>query len=437
MASYGRGGNRGSQRGFAPRGRGTSQFRGSNRPFATSTNATPGRDLHEGLFRTSIQTVSKPTVSDIEVVNIQIGDLTYLGSYNWIDGERPTIIVPGSPPQWKNKALPYAVQADTGTQYADQNGFKMGTQTLLPLFRAVDITSEVHSKVSQVDWSSVDFVTDRNGLRKLLRWVNHKPEGEPMKEFRIDSQLAGKRTVLFNRWEMRTTEQFSGVTFGFNFEKASTTPAPGCEGSTGHHRIIKYDLDGITLVVRFEVDACVATQTKPPRKSAGDVDDLSSLLSGLAVSSTPSATSSSRAAASTNIRSLTVIRAGAEVPQGNILELTTRSERNAENFDWGESYPQLYLSQTPHLYLAVHSRGKFMRVQKEKLGSSKMIGVERSLQVGLKKLRAALETIQDLVIDHGKDGRISFLCQDGELRAYERESRATCLPEDVIARFEA
>jgi len=196
MASYGRGENRGSRRGFSPRGRGTSQFRGSNRPFARTTIAAPGRDLHEGLFKTLIQTVSKPTASDIESVNIQISDVSYLGSYDWVDGEHPTIIAPGSPPHWKNKALPFKVQADTGTQYADLNGFKMGSQTLLPLFRAIDITSEAHSKVDQVNWSDVDFVTDRNGLRKLLRWVEHKPEGEPMWEFRIDAQLAGKKTVL-------------------------------------------------------------------------------------------------------------------------------------------------------------------------------------------------------------------------------------------------
>jgi hypothetical protein len=89
------------------------------------------------------------------------------------------------------------------------------------------------------DWSTIDFVTDRNGLRKLLRWI-----GTPHpKEFRIDTQLAGKRTVLLNRWEKRTRESLEGrkySTYGFSFEKASTKPAPNCEESTGYHRIVKY-----------------------------------------------------------------------------------------------------------------------------------------------------------------------------------------------------
>jgi len=89
------------------------------------------------------------------------------------------------------------------------------------------------------DWPKIDFVTDRNGLRKLLRWI-----GRPHpKEFRIDTQLAGEHTVLFNRWEKRTRETLGNTgysTYGFSFEKESTESAPGCEDSTGYHRIVKY-----------------------------------------------------------------------------------------------------------------------------------------------------------------------------------------------------
>ena len=69
-----------------------------------------------------------------------------------------------------------------------------------------------------------------------MRWTS----GTASKDFRIDMQLAGERTVLFNRWETRTREQMNGRTYGFNFEKASTRPASGCERSTGHHRIVRY-----------------------------------------------------------------------------------------------------------------------------------------------------------------------------------------------------
>jgi hypothetical protein len=111
----------------------------------------------------------------------------------------------------------------------------MPSATLLPLITAVDKIAEEEYKPS-FDWASVDFVTDRNGLRKLLRWI----DGTATKSFRIDMQLAGTHSVLLNRWERRTREELSGFTYGFNFEKASTKVTTGCEESTGHHRIVKY-----------------------------------------------------------------------------------------------------------------------------------------------------------------------------------------------------
>lgn len=109
----------------------------------------------------------------------------------------------------------------------------------MPLVRVVEI------EAPDFDWSAVDLVTDRNGLRKLLRWIRD-PQA---REFRIDTQLAGEKTVLFSRWEKRSAESLDDrvkpngrtyQTYGFSFEKASTKPAAGCAGSTGYHRIVEY-----------------------------------------------------------------------------------------------------------------------------------------------------------------------------------------------------
>jgi len=101
----------------------------------------------------------------------------------------------------------------------------------LPLFIAVDLQAG-----DDLDWTSIDFVTDRRNLRKLLRWIG----GEETVNFRIDIQLAGKQTVLLNNWENRDKEKMPGYTFGFNFEKESTRLVSGCEESSGHYRIVKY-----------------------------------------------------------------------------------------------------------------------------------------------------------------------------------------------------
>ena len=137
---------------------------------------------------------------------------------------------------WQNRAAPYTIPPDTGVYFSDQNGYRMPKATLLPLIMAVNKQAEMYKR-TPFDWSSVDIVTDRNGLRKLTRWA---VGGEEVREFRIDLQLAGENTLLMNRWEKRNREIFSGRTYGFSFEKASTIPAPACKDSTGHHRIITY-----------------------------------------------------------------------------------------------------------------------------------------------------------------------------------------------------
>ena len=112
----------------------------------------------------------------------------------------------------------------------------MPNAPLVPLIAAVNKRSET-SPDFDFDWPKVDFVTDRNALRKLLRWGRNE---EGMKDFRIDLELAGEKTVLVNRWEAKTRDVYNGRTYGYNFEKVSTESAPGCHNGTGHHRIISY-----------------------------------------------------------------------------------------------------------------------------------------------------------------------------------------------------
>ena len=148
----------------------------------------------------------------------------------------------GSPRVWAEKPLPITVPVDHGYNFVDQNGHRMGSRTFLPLIRAVqDVESQSGTEEKdKFDWSSADFVTDRNGLRKLLRWID-TPSGDPPKDFRIDMELAGLKTVLLNRWEQITKEEpGTRRSYGFNFEETMSLPSPGCERGTSHHRIVTY-----------------------------------------------------------------------------------------------------------------------------------------------------------------------------------------------------
>ncbi|KAG6815064.1 hypothetical protein H0H93_011081, partial [Arthromyces matolae] len=389
--------------------RGRTSYSGNSTRSSTSL---PGdRDILEGLSKITLQTIPKlsKVVSDKEV---QITGLKYAGSYNWVDESTPTIIVPGSygnertspgsPPQWTNRTLPYQVHADDGLSFKDQNGFRCPNSPLLTIVTAINHINRANKE--EFDWASIDFITDRNNLRKLLKWINGTAN-----DFRIDVQLAGK-TVLFTRWENRYREQMSGKTFGFNFEKASTSPAPGCRKSAGHHRIITYDLNDLKLLVRFEVDACIPTasvksptaQTTASSPSTA-LDDIIGALSSVKLSkgdATPASPVKPRG--SKTFPTVNVIDGGSIVPQTSIMELTTRSNFNASNYDWKDAYPQLFLSQTPHHFLAVHQRGRFHEIQKRKLDSVELKAAARQEQLleDFKKLRRLLDQIKELVKKH-------------------------------------
>ncbi|ETW82297.1 hypothetical protein HETIRDRAFT_46393 [Heterobasidion irregulare TC 32-1] len=391
----------------------------------------PDRDIKDGLNKSNpVDTLSIHSAINQRSTTTSSTDLEhleYIGSYNWTNAsDAAEIIVPGSAPEWTDRSLPIKLSPDRGVRFSHQNGFKSPSSILLPLFKSVDVLNK------EVDWPSVDFVTDRSGLRKIMRWVS----AGDVWDFRIDMELAGKQTVLFNRWDARTREIMPGYTYGFNFEKAMTVAVPGCEKGTGHHRIVKYarahDFCGLKLVVRFEVDACLPSATPKrsafPVKQSSNPDDLADILAGINITPQDPATGSSS--------QLRILRAGVEQPQASIIELTTRSENRINQLVWTEIFPQLYLSQTLHFYVGIHSRGRFYEIRKQRLDSLEMVSQREQAETSFKKLGMALRMIQKLVIKHGQAARLSLVCERGKLMVYERVSTQSCLPAEVMRRFE-
>jgi hypothetical protein len=109
-----------------------------------------------------------------------ISDVQHLASYNWIEAPRatPTIAVPDSPALWSPPDKPFRVGKDTGHFYIAQNAARHPGSPLEPLFRALYVSHP------SFDIASIDVVTDRNNIRKLLslinpRWSGHKREDSP------------------------------------------------------------------------------------------------------------------------------------------------------------------------------------------------------------------------------------------------------------------
>lgn len=205
------------------------------------------------------------------------------------------------------------------------------------------------------------------------------------------------------------------------------------------------------MVVRFEVDACLPTPratttakqavTAPSRSSsAQSPDDLADALAGLnIISSLPDVDdTSSSPDAKPRSSSIKIIHGGTEVPQESIMELATRSQYFIHEINWGEIFPQLFLSNTPHFYLGVHNRGRFDEIRKMELSGDELGSQREEAEVNFRKLGKALSTIQEIVQKYGKERRVSLVCESGTLKVYERVGRKSCLPSgpEGVGRFE-
>ncbi|KAI0314214.1 hypothetical protein OF83DRAFT_464548, partial [Amylostereum chailletii] len=428
----------------------------TNAPPAPSS---PPRIMMAGLSPL-IQTLDVPKSPHPELSAARIGAVEYLGSYNWLDrpNANPTIVVPGSPPVWKAGLLvPFTLAPDARPHYVDQNAHRMPAAPLAPLFAAVDALA------TPVDWPAVDFVLDLGCLRRLMGWLDAAADA-PAKddEFRVDLELVGAETVVMQRWEAATTAAPRRGSYGHSFEEKTTCDGKGCRGSTGHYRIVRYDFFGFSMVVRFQVDACipkvgVVEPHQPASRRGSTPFDLDELLAELnldpppsppaspspspsesppASSSPPSGPLPPSPAASTP--ALQVVRAGKPIPHRALLALTTRTRARAHTLDWADVLPPLYLSAVPMLYVGVHDprSGTFTAVhdrpvepERRRLGAA--------LEARLERLGRALEGVQEVVRKRGKEGGLSLVWRRGVMGVYRRVGGARLVGEDVRARFVA
>ncbi|KAI0823944.1 hypothetical protein BC628DRAFT_1420377 [Trametes gibbosa] len=274
----------------------------------------------EGVLVPALQHLLQPDVAPPDEP-ISLQNFVCIGSYTWYKQRNPTIVVPGSPPRWRERPFPIQVRFDNGIRMINENGYYMGgASSFIPLFRAVDsitdsravepapalTTSQEDAHApEQINWPSVDFVTDRNNLRKFLRWIrsltphaaslevtpaspdpddtednandadatslsentSSNPTGKPLlepqwddrKDFRIDLHLGGEKTVLMERWAPFERERVVPPTGGCrdNFLREAVAHGPDCENGGGHYRIVQYDIGGLRMVVRWEVDSWI------------------------------------------------------------------------------------------------------------------------------------------------------------------------------------
>ena len=136
------------------------------------------------------------------------------------------------------------------------------------------------------DICSIDVVTDRNNVRKLLSFVDPSSNRNGLEPFTINMEVV-KGTAILCRAETVVQEtigphEFRG--YGHEFEKAYTSDQ--IHDSIGHHRIISYRLGSLSFIVRHETDGCIDVDTaKKFHGIKSREDDLSQMLGSLSLSS--------------------------------------------------------------------------------------------------------------------------------------------------------
>lgn len=67
---------------------------------STSEELPPDLNIMEGLVEAPLTNIPVPSL-DPDQEDIRVTQCTYIGSYNWLKGESPAILVPGKPvPQY-------------------------------------------------------------------------------------------------------------------------------------------------------------------------------------------------------------------------------------------------------------------------------------------------------------------------------------------------
>jgi hypothetical protein len=384
--------------------------------------AIMAKNLIAGISRRDLKDLNTPASASITEVQ-------HLSSYNWIEAEKttPTIAVPGSPDLWSPPSHSFRLEQDTGHVYIAQNAARHPESPLEPLFRALYVSHP------NFDIASIDVVTDRNNIRKLLGLVNPKWVGNKREDFTIHVEVKNN-TAIFCREETKTEEYIAPYEFrgyGHSFEKKCT--GRQVSESTGHHRIISYRFGGLKIIVRHETDGYVGVAStqlsmQPASNPAPKVDDLSSVLDSLSLSSKSIGSENTYPASS----KLVIQKEGQAVPLSSTLEIKTRVKHKPLALN--DVVLQLWVSQTPKLVRAYHFKGVFEAPEVEDVADQVKTWEDQN-QKDLRVLAGLIQKIRDIVKDSGGRAILKYDAQRDNL-AFHKLGGKQMLPKELYAKWE-
>ncbi|KAG6831159.1 hypothetical protein H0H87_005984 [Tephrocybe sp. NHM501043] len=260
----------------------------------------------------------------------------------------------GSPPLWTPQELPIVLPADEPA---------VDPRTILPscpldaMIRAINISSP------DLPLHQFDIMTDRKNLRALFNFFRR----ENRQSHRIDAELVGDTVLFYLGWSQWGYSSFPWhPTYGMSFERKFTSSLS--EGTTQHNRVIAYDIGGLKVMVKYQVDACLRPTT-------------------------PLEPQAVQTQAFTTPTGLEIVRSGTMVSPQSIIEIKTL--RKCSEPSNPRTMEQLWFSQTPILKTGYHDGyGRFVSVETTVTTTALEIWEEKNITT-LQKVIHLLEMIKE------------------------------------------
>jgi hypothetical protein len=340
------------------------------------------------------------------------GGYEFLCSYSWKQTAKPTIYVPGTPPQWTPPSLPKMLDQDSGFYWCDQHAHRVPRHQFEPVFQALAVMNPT------AQFNNVDIVVNRNSLRKFLAFVSfNRGEGQ----FHVDLTMV-HNTLFIGRKEAKAKPQ-NKRGYGHNFESEFTTDDPELPEAEGHHRVVRYKFGGLNMVVRIEADGyCTYADDDDGDDSPNEFfrNVLGTTKQTSIVHSSPFATAT--------------IAKGKLVPQNNILELKTASNKSS-------SLEQLWFGRTPFFCCAKRppsQKGLIVAVDVERVRQKMFEEWEKANQTQLLRLAWFLAELRRVTMEKTSKGAAVLVQTEKGAPLQIYEAKASCfgaLPGAVIERF--
>jgi hypothetical protein len=294
------------------------------------------------------------------------------------------------------------------------------------VFRALKSTG------TRYRFDTVDTLVNRNSLRKLFDFC----AGRGQDSFRIDLHSV-HNTLIMERCERSAKEMIHGSArsgYGHNFERVFTKPAVGLEDSTSHHRVLRYDIGGLDIAVRFEVDASYSeAEDDVSREEHGEnpVDpdagaQLAADLDSLRLSPIGEGDRKMRA------QSVFANPGGHGSAQSTIAELKTSKKSTTKIM------PQMWFGRTPYLIRGLHDHGVFEKLVISRVGDNfQSWETELENQTALRKMVGLIARVRNLLVDAEEHAAIMIFQKDqpGKLRVLRRTRVKMPLPDEIVREF--